>query len=397
MTTSRLRVVLIVDNPLRDLSGIVLVAQQLCAHGAVCYLAPLNLEWWEVGALAPDFVLLTNIRRTRQDFAHRLLEAGIQVGVLECEGGVMPSFETYETMLGPSPDLFKRISCVCVWGPRLARVAVDRGWYEERQVTVTGAPRFDLYAPGWRLSALESSPDVENVRTPFILVNGSFPRANPKFVTPEREIESAMRLGFNRDYLVRFQSAQMRGLVEMVAVANRIAERFPDTTVIYRPHPFERVETYEPLLDRRGNLKLLQSGTVEGWILRAACVVHSNSTTAIEAAIAGVPTFVPAWVSTAEKLDACDAVSTHCHSFDNLASQLALALEGRVTIDANGADVSRVIADWFYRIDGESHRRVAEAILSAAAGAHNAVSVKACRDIHYGKRPGQYTLRSWLG
>ena len=81
-----------------------------------------------------------------------------------------------------------------------------------------------------------------------------------------------------------FQEIERQAMHDMAAAANHIAQQFPQATVVYRPHPFERVETYESLLEKRDNLHLLKIGTVEGWILRAAVIVHRNSTTAIEAA-----------------------------------------------------------------------------------------------------------------
>jgi surface carbohydrate biosynthesis protein len=390
------RVALIVDNPYRDLPGIVLVAKRLCEHGATCYLVPTNLEWREVGALAPDFVLLTNIRRPRQEFAERLLEAGMRVGVLETEGGVMPNFDTYTKMTGPNPELFRRLSCFCTWGPKVADLATTSSWYGPHQVVVTGAPRFDFYSKRWHEAALRASSALDTFRPPIILVNGSFPRANPRFLTPEQEIQSWAGLGFTREYMLRFQAIERQALHEMAAVANHLASAFPDATVVYRPHPFERVETYDELLDKRTNLKLLKIGTVEGWILRSAVIVHRNSTTAIEAAMAGRPALLPTWMPVAETLEACDAVSVKCATLDALDAQVGEALADRWTLpDPLRLEIDRVVHDWFHRVDGASHERVAGAILPHVADrARGAVNLRACRFIHHGWRPGSMTLRS---
>ena len=392
------RVALITDNPYRDLPGIVLVARRLAAEGVTCYLVPMNLEWREVGALAPDVVLLTNIRRPRQEFARRLVEAGIAVGVLETEGGVMPDFDTYTTMTGPDPDLFRRLSVFCAWGPRVAAHARDSGWYEPGQIVVTGAPRFDLYAPQWRQAALAASSSLAAYHHPLILVNGSFPRANPRFVSPQQEVELWQSMGFSRDHIVRLQDVEGRALRGMVEVANGLARAFPDAKVVYRPHPFERVETYEPLLESRDNLELLKVGTAEGWILRATVIVHRNSTTAIEAAMAGKPALLPTWLPTAETLEACDAVSVKCDTVEVLAAEVRAALDGRWTPTPALLDATeRVIADWFYVIDGASHERVAAALLPHILATSGRVRLEACRRIHYGWRPGALTLRSRVG
>jgi len=43
-----MRIALIVDNPLRDLPGLVLVAAHLVNAGATVDLVPMNLQQWEV-------------------------------------------------------------------------------------------------------------------------------------------------------------------------------------------------------------------------------------------------------------------------------------------------------------------------------------------------------------
>ncbi|MGH9387805.1 MAG: surface carbohydrate biosynthesis protein [Vicinamibacterales bacterium] len=364
-----MRIALIVDNPYRDLPGIVLVATQLCRSGATCYLVPQYLEWLEVGALAPDFALLTNLRGPRQTFARRLLNAGIKLGVLDTEGGVFPNLDTYGHMASPAPDVYGQVSCFCSWGPKLADYLIARGWYRKAQVAVTGAPRLDFYAARWRAASLQISAALDRYPRPIVLVNGSFPRANPGFQTPKQEIQSWLRLGFARDYALRYQRLEGQALRQMAALANHVAARFPHATVVYRPHPFERVATYDALLERRSNLHLVKQGTVDGWILRASVVIQRNSTTAIEAAAAGLPVLLPSWIAVGEQFESVEAVSVPCASQDELDQQLGDRLAGKGhDAAAFGSAVNQAIRDWFYAIDGAAHERVATAILSHMYG-----------------------------
>lgn len=394
--TSTARVALVVDNPYRDLPGIILLACALARQGHTCLLAPSNLEWRELGALAPDVAVLTNIRGPRHELARRLMDAGCQVAVLESEGGVMPNFDTYTTMAAPDPALLHRVARFCTWGPRVARFVVESGWYDQAQVTVTGSPRFDFYAPAWREAARRASADLdEMVASPLILVNGSFPRANPRFLTPEREVQSWQALGFSREHIERFQRIEYDAMLAMADVANHLARTFPHATVVYRPHPFEKIETYDTLLERRDNLKLLKVGTVEGWILRANVVVHRNSTTAIEAAMCDVPALLPLWLPTAETLEACDAVSVPCADFAALDARVTEALAGTwVPDDALRRATDRVLSDWFHVIDGRAHERAADALVTTH-GTRRPLSRTAFRHIHYwGWRPATLSRRS---
>ena len=61
-STTKPRIALLVDNPYRDLPGLVLVAWRLCQNSATCYLVPMNLQRGELWPLVPDFVLLNHFR-----------------------------------------------------------------------------------------------------------------------------------------------------------------------------------------------------------------------------------------------------------------------------------------------------------------------------------------------
>lgn len=392
-----MRIALVVDNPLRDLPGMVLVATRLCELGATCYLVPMNLEWLEVGSLTPDFVLLTNLRGPKQRFARRLLEAGVRIGVLDCEGAVFPNLETYRLMASPDPDVYGQVSCFCSWGPKLAEYLRTNGWYRDAQLKVTGAPRFDYYADKWRSAALSNSTAIDRYPRPIVLITGSFPRANPGFQTPDQEIASWGALGFAREYMLQYQRVEAQAVRDLAAVANHVAARFPHATVVYRPHPFEKAATYEPLLERRENLHLLKLGTVDGWILRASVVIHRNSTTAIEAAIAGVPVLMPDWIEVGERLESVEAVSQPCNSWDELDRRLRECLRGdHTTCHPNGA-TGRIVTEWFHTIDGAAHERVASAILSHMNGGLRARQRQKCRDIHYDFGPATRSMASRAG
>jgi len=353
------RVALVVDNPLRDLPGIVLVALTLCDHGATCYLVPMNLAQRELCALAPDFVLLNYLRRANEALAQMLLDAGIGLGVLDTEGGVFPSFDSYAATMAQGSKTRLGIACYCAWGHQLARHVVEQGWYRSDQVVVTGAPRFDFYVPPWRAAALRMSSEyVGGCPPPIILVNGSFALANPAFTSPEEEAKLWAKSGHDPYEVARWQEGQRATMACFAELANNLARRFSDATFVYRPHPFERVETYHRLLDTRDNLRLTRAGTVDGWILRAAAVIQHGSSTAVEAGLAGVPALFPAWIPTAMPLRVPEVASVQCAS------------------------------------DGKAHDRVAQAVLQHARPCDPKERLRACRRALYGGLDGGVRARA---
>jgi len=199
------RVVLVVDNPLRDLPGLILVAWKLCQSGVNCFLVPMYYLTREVWGLSPDFVLINYLRMNNQRAVRHVMNAGFPVGVLETEGGVfsvlppagvrgndgladrdpdtpVAAWEEYALTMASEEKTRSRIARFCAWSEPFAAYASQRGWYRPDQITVTGTPRMDFYAREWREVACGVA-SVFHARygDPMVLINGSFPLANPRF------------------------------------------------------------------------------------------------------------------------------------------------------------------------------------------------------------------------
>ena len=69
----------------------------------------------------------------------------------------------------------------------------------------------------------------------------------------------------------QWQAKEKAGLQQLAALAVDLAHRFPQATVVYRPHPFERMATYDTLLPPLENLHCVRTGSIDAWLLKAAC------------------------------------------------------------------------------------------------------------------------------
>src|SRR5688572_8807860 len=114
-----MRVALIVDNALRDLRGLVLTGLKLCEYNMTCYLVPLNFQNTDIPALAPDFVLLPHLRKTNERMVSEWVDAGINCGVLDTEGGIFNP-DLYDQIIATNAHLRAKIGLVCCWGSSLA-------------------------------------------------------------------------------------------------------------------------------------------------------------------------------------------------------------------------------------------------------------------------------------
>ena len=415
------RIALIVDNPYRDLPGLVLVAWRLCQSGATCFLVPINQRNYEIWRLAPDFVLLSYLRENNEGFTRAVMDAGMQVAVLDSEGSIFsltaaeaslpepvlarrsannfsPNFEEYAVTMAKDPALRSQVTSLMAWSPSFAEYASKAGWYRPEQIVVTGTPRIDYYASPWREVARQSSMSDRKYPEPMILFNGGFPLANPAFQTIEGEVEVMVSVSYERAYVEQLQRAQQASMHGFVAAANAVARRFPDTTVIYRPHPFEKEDTYKTLLEPLPNLHLVKDGTVEGWLSRAKAMIHWGSSTAVDASVCGVPAFTLGWLPRALSVPIVDDLSVRCETPDELTGALEAVLSDRFVVPPWVKDsVERAVEEAYYKVDGCAHQRVAEAILDAIAANDSGVSIAKCRAFVSEQHSANTSARSLIG
>jgi surface carbohydrate biosynthesis protein len=358
------RICLVVDNPLRDLDGLVLLAWQLARRGADAWLVPMYEQAFDVGAIGADFVLLNYLRPNNLDLAKQCIADGVKVGVLDTEGAGGKNAEEFAELTAKSGgshwmDLY------CVWGEGQHAALRQRGLVRDDALRLTGCPRYDWCAHPWR-DALPS-PAVE---PGYVLVNTNFPVVNPRFSSgSEGERDTMVRAGFSEEFARRYVADARVAHQGMVVLMRGLLERFPQQRFVLRPHPFESDEPYLPLMDSP-NFSLRQEGTSVEWLNKAAALLHLNCSTAVEAAMLDVPALSPAWLDTPVlNVPVPHAVSRHCPDKDSLECALGeiLSTPGRGT--AQAAQFQELLSLTYYRIDGESAVRVADAILQTVGKA----------------------------
>jgi hypothetical protein len=145
----------------------------------------------------------------------------------------------------------------------------------------------------------------------------------------------------------------------------------------------------------RHNLFIVKEGSVDGWILRSLAVIQHGCSTAVEAGMAGVPSFSPRWINSATAVETAEAVSVPCETKEKLFSHISQIIQGKYQIPTVVKDnIDRIIYERFYRIDGYSHQRVGQAILQALNKNSTRVDLDYCRR-QYWAHDG--SLKGWLG
>ncbi len=378
------RIAVIVDNPTRDLSGAVLLGRELALRGEEVFLCSMNLRHREIPALAPDHLVVNYLRPTNDAFIERLMDAGVRITVLDTEGAVFQEPELLAAKMSRRAEVRDRVDAYCAWGQFMADFLHENGYYGPAQMTVTGAPRMDFYSAPWRKAAEIASPARDLPDGPMVLICGSFPFANPKFMTPEDQFEARLAAtGLDRELLWAEFEKDQAGLDGFIEMSCALAARRPEIRFVYRPHPFERIATYDAHFDDFPNLTVESAGLVDGWILRASMVIQpADCTTGVEAAMAGVAAVIPDWIPSS-RVPVVESVTEPCADIDETVAALDRAVSG---IDAAGARPTELMHALFGPLDGRAHVRAADTVTSVPPA--GPLDESALRVLHYHPQEG---------
>lgn len=356
------RVCLIVDNPLRDLEGLILLGWHLAQQGVDAFLVPMYTQAFDVSALKPDMVLANYVRPNNADLLKTYREAGILVGVLDTEGAAGKTSDDYAHMVermrcGDYVDLY------CVWGRSQFEAFRRHHTVPPETLRLTGCPRYDFCATPWR-AALPVPKDVSD----YVLVNTNFPVVNPRFSkNAGSEYRSMVQVGFDESFARQFVVDARIARQAVVEVMERLARSRPDLTFVLRPHPFENADAYKALL-RFPNCQVRQEGTSIEWINGARLLLHQNCSTALEAVMLGKEPISLEWFNTpALSVPSSSAVSLKAQNYDAAASLIDAIVTGRPLAPDSECLRARekLIEDLYYSIDGRSAARAAAAIIEA--------------------------------
>lgn len=109
------RVCLVVDNPLRDLDGLVLVGWHLARMGIDAWLTPMYEQAFDVRAIGADFVLVNYVRFNNLEHVVAYRREGVRVGVLDTEGAGGKTPAEFAGLVGASGGA-GAVDLYCAWG-----------------------------------------------------------------------------------------------------------------------------------------------------------------------------------------------------------------------------------------------------------------------------------------
>ena len=345
---SQRKICLVVDNPLRDLDGLVLLAWHFVQQGCQVWLVPMYQQVYDIHAVDPDFVLLNYVRNNNLQHVYTYLGSGIKTGVLDTEGTGGKTPEEFAKLVGSSGGA-KHLHLYCTWGSSQALALEAAGVVDAQRIAVTGCPRYDFCAEPWR-HALHK-PEIP---PGYVLINTNFPIVNPRYSSGSQdELKTMLSAGFDEPFAKQYISDAKAANQGIVSLIDTICEAFPEQQFVLRPHPFESRQPYEHLTKHR-NFQIRQEGTSLEWLNQCKFLLHLNCSTAVEANMLGKPALSPAWLDTpALRVPGPHQVSQH-----------ASTLESLKTLFSEQSPVkSQQIESVYHSIDGLASARTVSAVM----------------------------------
>jgi len=186
---------------------------------------------------------------------------------------------------------------LCVWGERQGEVISSYAPELSRALVVTGSPRFDLCSSRYAWIDALAGDGARDECEPYILVATRFASVAHTNGIEDPFARNMMRKKWPESltptniadlWFAKWQR-DVRDFADMVMLIKELARAHPGHTVVVRPHPSESISFYRKAFETFDNVVVRRDQSVLYWIRSASLFVHNNSTSGIEAALAGRP------------------------------------------------------------------------------------------------------------
>ena len=268
---------------------------------------------------------------------NQYLDTGKPVSVLDEEGLVyLNSLDYYRRRL--NVENLKKMIYYFLWGEIQRRDVIEHIKGIEDKLILTGNPRFDLLRPELRDYYKPEAEELKRRYGSYILVNTNFADSN-HFLGTEWVIKNHRKSGFIKTSQEEAQETnfikyQSKIVGEFKVMVTKICTRYPDHTIILRPHPSENHNTWNALLQYYSNLVVIHEGDVNAWLLAADLTIHNSCMTGIQGYLLEKPviSYMPVQ---SEEFDYFlpNALSIKTNSIDQLISSIDLSINNQNNLD----------------------------------------------------------------
>lgn len=342
----------------RELEARTLLGFEFASRGYRVYLgSKAHLRWaLRKGELPPGLFFEKSLTTGKEEPTQRLIDRGCVIASIDEESGLLD--RSYEPFLDvrSNPTMVDKAAAVFCWGQHDYEAWSNRYPNASDRIHLTGSPRVDF----WRADfASYYRNDVAWLRErfgAFVLVVTNMGYANGIVALPEQlkimRKDGTIRTAEDEELKQQEFADDRRMLEEFVDLVKRMSAEFKETQFVLRPHPVERLSTWDRAMANRDNVHVLREGSVSKWVRAARAVVHEGDTTGIEARISGTPpiAFVP--FDSPRNREIPNEVSIACRTAEEVSAAVAEALSESGPQDLCDAETLGVLQIRFANIAG---------------------------------------------
>lgn len=237
-------------------------------------------------SLTPSSEMLEQLNKMRV-YGHFITSQDEESGLLD---------ESYEKFarIRYSAASIREVSAVFGWGSfdtdTLKQVYPEFA----DKIIPTGSPRVDFWRKDFQNYFHLDSKLQKWQDKPYLMVVsnfGSVIRSNKIWNVMARLREAGY---FDRDpemelFEYEYSGYMLQLIGHFIKMVRKLAETYPDVNILIRPHPVEAEEAWDLMIGPYPNVHVFREGTISAWIRGASAIIHNGCTSALEAAVAGVP------------------------------------------------------------------------------------------------------------
>lgn len=313
-----------VEQQVREFDAKLLLACVSAERGVPAYIGFQNRIRNRITSLPRGIFIAKGFGATKATMLKIMRRLGHRIFAWDEEGLVLLPTPIYHEMRMGKGSV-EQVEGVFAWGPNYRKVFQASPNYADARVYETGNPRVDLLRPELRRFYDVKVADIRAKYGRYILINSSFGLSN--MVLGEKTVEhkrSATRSPATAKFWAESVAYRTKLFWLFFEMVGKLAERFPDSNIVLRPHPSENIKTWTDMAAAHDNLHVVQDGNVVPWLLGADLAIHNGCMTAIEGVLLG-KTELAYQPLKSEEFDRHlpNSISQSCATFDELADAVA--------------------------------------------------------------------------
>jgi len=309
------------ENYSREMESRILMSMEAALSGHISYISNrINLLLNASNKnIEPGVLFLKDINSSKfiQDHLNQIKKNGFVVICTDEEAGIQ--YDDYKDFMKiRSITKFENVDIFICWGLRDKNILKYKFKKGNTKFLALGSVRFDLC----KNNILKNKNFLslkKKINNKYILVssNISFPigiRKLEDFIN-SRILENPFDLEFRENFFYDKFSRHTEKCYYFLKLIRKLAKKYKDKLIIIRPHPNEKVSTWEKILIHKyNNVKIIKSGFLAEYIFNAETTIHTSCTTGIESFIMRKPSisYIPENIKSSIDEGMSNSLSVQC-------------------------------------------------------------------------------------